>query len=242
MSLSSLMPMELEARFRDALAEWQTTVRPRDAGVDRFGSTRAEAQDLKARGLWTSGPDDLLSILGRQRDELFHSRILAWLLTPTGRHGFGDGFVSKFLNMVWPQERLFAGGSVAVALECSAAGTNAVTGEPVESRADVVLRMDALVVVIENKVDAGEQPLQCERLYWCWASEPVEVRWLFLTPDGRQPGTAMSDEAKSAWATLSYVDVSRAISELLRTPIPLPNDVGRSAVLQYLATLRQFHG
>ena len=42
-------------------------------------------------------------------------------------------------------------------------------GNRVEARADIVVQGDGLIVVIENKLDAGEQPEQCERLYWSWA-------------------------------------------------------------------------
>ncbi|WP_438031577.1 PD-(D/E)XK nuclease family protein [Sorangium sp. So ce204] len=53
----------------------------------RFADLRAEHDELVRDGAWVGGPDDMLSILGLGRKELFHSALLAWLLDPRGRHG-----------------------------------------------------------------------------------------------------------------------------------------------------------
>jgi hypothetical protein len=198
---------------------------------------KAEALQMQAAGHWVSGPGDLLTILGRQRDELFHSRMLAWLLSPTGRHGLGDRFLRAFLAAAWPGESLADGGTVQIELERPGAGTSTVTGESLEARADLVIRLESVVIVIENKLDAGEQESQCERLYWSWAGEPTDVRWLFLTPNGRPPATATSDEARAAWRPLSYSKVRRALLAVLDATVGSPFETGRSSAFQYLATL-----
>ncbi len=138
----------------------------------------------------------MLSVLGRQRDELIHSRLIGWLLVPTNRHGLGRRFLTAFLDHLWPDEALLRSGPVFADLEVTGSGPDE-TGRLREARADVVLRAETLTVVIENKLDAGEQPDQCERLYWAWASESGETRWVFLTPTGRAPVTATSDTASS---------------------------------------------
>src|SRR4029079_7813812 len=70
-------------RIESTRAEWHAITRRPRVDLERFTAVKTEADDLVNRGLWTSGPSDMLSVLGRQRDELIHSRLIAWLLVPT---------------------------------------------------------------------------------------------------------------------------------------------------------------
>jgi PD-(D/E)XK nuclease superfamily len=164
-----------------------------------------------------------------------HSRMIGWLLVPTNRHGFGRRFLSAFLDHLWPDEALLRSGSVFVDLEMTGAGPDD-TGQPREARADVVLRGETLTVVLENKLDAGEGADQCERLYWAWASESGDTRWVFLTPTGRSPVTTTSDAAKAAWRSMSYDDLRGIISKAVSDGQG-DASIGRATATQYLWTL-----
>ncbi|MGK2849824.1 MAG: PD-(D/E)XK nuclease family protein [Candidatus Limnocylindrales bacterium] len=177
----------------------------------------------------------MLSVLGRQRDELSHSRLIGWLLMPTGQHGLGRGFLRAFLDAVWPGEAFMASGAVTVEIETAASARDE-DGQLRGARADIVVRGNDVTVVIENKLDAGEQPDQCERLYWSWAADPGETRWLFLTPTGRTPVTVTSTAARAAWRTLSYAQLHTVMTAVLDQSPPSAA-AGRPTVLQYLATL-----
>ncbi len=228
----------LEARFHDVSAAWRAITNPSgEPDEPRFRTVKREELSIADAGNWMSGPADLLTILGRQRDELFHSRLLAWLLTPTGRHGLGRRFLRALFAEIWPNEPVAEFGAVAVELETTQSGVSGATGDILEARADVVLRTDLVVVVIENKVDAGEQPAQCERLYWAWAQEPVETRWVFLSATGRAPGSVESAEARAAWRPAKYAQVRHALELALGETEDGHADAGRAAARQYLATL-----
>jgi hypothetical protein len=230
----------LESRFGTLAKEWLAdVVQARVPAASAFATLMEEAGAIRAAGRWVSGPADLLTVLGRHRDELFHSRLLGWLLNATAQHGLGDRFLRAFLDQLWPDEAVAAGGTVEIELERTQSGISRATGEPVEARADLVLRNESTVIVIENKLDAGEQPWQCERLYWAWAAEPTETRWLFLTPHGRRPTSVSSAEAISAWRTASYVDVHRALTTALGPSLPRATATGRASAIQYLATLER---
>ena len=166
-----------------------------------------------------------------------HSRVLGWLMTPTGRHGLGSAFLRAFLGEIWPEDRLIDDGPVTIALELTQSGESGMTGEILEARADIVIRTGSLVVVVENKVGAGEQPRQCERLYWAWANEPIETRWIYLTPSGRKPISAESGVARDAWACLSYPGVRRALGVALEEATGDDRVRGRESARQYLWTL-----
>jgi hypothetical protein len=233
--MSGTYSSELDARFNAVRAEWLAIAQQAAPDSHAFERVRHEADALISAGLWTSGPADLLSVLGRQRDELAHSRLIAWLLVPTNRHGLGRRFLVAFLDHLWPGEALMARGPVSVETEVVGAGLDA-TDRTREARADIILRGGGLTVLIENKLDAGEQPDQCERLYWGWANEPGETRWVFLTPTGREPTTTVSDTAKSAWRTMSYRNVRDVAANVLSDAID-SDALGLATARQYLETL-----
>jgi hypothetical protein len=212
----------------------------RSAPIDteRFAAVQGEAEALIAASRWTSGPSDLLSVLGRQRDELVHSRMIGWLLVPTNRHGLGRGFLRGLLDHVWPGEGLLVSGPILVDLEESRTAEDD-SGRSRSARADIVLRGDSLCLVIENKLDAVEQLDQCERLYWAWADQPIETRWLFLTPTGRPPVTATSAEAKAAWRAVGFGALRDILAVAIDDAGTEASAPGPSSALQYLATLRQ---
>jgi hypothetical protein len=228
--------MTAEGRFEQVRAEWSAITRRPPVDVERFGHVKSEADALVEAGLWTSGPGDMLSILGKQRDELMHSRMIGWLIVPTNRHGLGRAVLTRFLDALWPADALMRSGPVFVDLEVNASGLDD-EGRLYEARADIVLRGEGTTVIIENKVNAGEQPDQCERLYWAFAGDAGDTRWVFLSPTGRRPVTATSDSARTAWRTMGYAElrtiVATAISGAAAT-----SATGRTTAMQYLETLR----
>lgn len=224
-----------EPRIDHIRAEWRAVTELPTPSMPRFEQVKREAGDLISAGRWTSGPPDLLSILGRQRHELTHSRVIGWLLNPTGSHELGRAFLCPLLDAVWPGEALMRTGAVIVETEVTSAAFDP-DGRLRESRADIVVRGDRLTVVIENKLDAGEGHDQCERLYWGWAAEPGDTGWLFLTTTGRGPVTATSDEARAAWRSLSYEQFRDVLASALDRAASSPS-IGRASAVQYLTTL-----
>lgn len=203
--------------------------------LERFEAVQREAEAIIVAGRWTSGPSDLLSVIGRQRDELMHSRLVGWLLGPTNQHGLGRLFLTGFVDRLWPGENLFRSDGVLVETETTRWAADDL-GSGREGRADIVVHGDRTTVLIENKVDAGEQHEQCERLYWAWADHPTDTRWVSLTPTGRPPVTALSAPAVAAWKTMGYAQLRKVLSEAIETAAA-NRSIGRSSALQYLATL-----
>lgn len=224
-----------QERFDRVRQEWLALTQRPLIDLERFADVKRQADVLADAGHWDSGPSDMLSILGRQRDELMHSRLIGWLLVPTHRHGLGRTVLAGFLDALWPGEALMRSGPVVADLEVPAVGLDS-TGHLREARADIVLHGDGLTVVIENKVDAGEQVEQCERLYWAFAGDPGDTRWLFLTPSGRAPRTTTSPEADQAWRTMSYREFRAIVAAAIETSSP-SSAIGRTTAMQYLETL-----
>lgn len=224
---------EPEATFLAMDSEWQSlcpscSAQPFDslAWEEEIARLSAEQDKLIMQGRWVVGTDDILSIIGRSRREAYHSAMIAWLLNPLGKHGFGTALLERLLKHCGI-EGITLLRQARVELEIQREGT----------RADILAFGPSFTLVLENKVDAGEQERQCERLYEYFGIEPGAV-FLFLTPDGRKPHTAVGASAE-AWRTLSYPELARMIEEVvagLKTPA-----VACSAVQNYLLTLwREF--
>lgn len=189
-----------------------------------------EYNGLVFAGLWVTGPADLLSVIHRQRCEVTHSRFLAWLLTPTRRHSLGNSLLQRLLK--------YCGES----LHHVQPTVRRVTCEYTRNdrRADIIVWGDGFTLVIENKVDADEQPAQCDDLYANFKNEPGPL-FLFLTPDGRPPKTATSEDAREAFKTISWPRLRSMIEDVARHAAS-PATAGAALVGNYTVTLKEQFG
>lgn len=228
--------LQSEEQFREMEREW-TAIGRRDlarlmaAWQARMAATAVEYEGLVTKGLWVSGPADFLGIIQRQRDELAHSRLLAWLLTPTARHGLGSALLSRLL------EHCRESPTLAPPL------VRAVTCEYTRNtrRADIIVWGDDFTLVIENKVDADEQPAQCDDLYANFKNEPGSI-FVFLTPHGRAPTTAMAPEARRAFVAIAWFEVREMIEDAMAGSTPRNPRSALTIVQNYVATLREQFG
>lgn len=99
---------------------------------------------------------NLFSILGVQRDEArTHSRFLAELLNPEGRHGEGSRFLRAFVTDVLDLSHDVSG-RISVTRELTTAE---------QRRVDLVVESPDLIIGIEVKIDAGDQEAQLHDYY-----------------------------------------------------------------------------
>lgn len=190
-----------------------------------------EHEDLVARGRWTVGPSDFLSVIRRERDELTHSRLLAWLLTPTARHRLGSAVLTRILAHC----RGSAVGSPETVRDISCEYARNLR------RADIIVWGEDFTLVVENKVDAEESPGQCEDLYANFKNEPGPL-FLFLTPDGHPPQTATSAAARAAFTSVAWPTIRGMIEDAIEAS-PRRNRASALAVARdYVRTLREQFG
>lgn len=232
-----------ETHFAALLGEWTALLghAAEESAADRdsrFRLVSNEYRELVANGDWVSGPSDLVTILGRDRDELLHSSLLAWLLTPTAQHRLGDAFLRLLIGRIWPEYTDVPLQGASADREVDRVVVDPDNSQTYQARADVVVRTPELTIIIENKLDAVEGPIQCERLYRVWRGEPTQTRWLLVSPSGRAPVSIVTEEAAQAWTAVSYRDVSAWLSESIGRAEP-SSSLGRASALQYLATLRR---
>jgi len=197
------------------------------AWTDAMSGMRAEQGRLIRDGRWVSGHADLMTVIGRHRDELAHSNVVAWLLTPTGRHGLGTQVLRRILEAGWPDRPVPSCDSAIVEREVPLGS----------SRADVVAYLEDFTLVIENKVDAIESVDQCEILYRLWSRDRGDVRFLLLSTTGRPPASTRSQVAADAWRAMSY----RSLRALVAASDKGSTGEGRPAVSEYMTTLNRLY-
>ena len=144
---------------------------------------------------------NIFSILGVHRDEnRTHSRYLAELLSPTGKHGEGSRFLDAFVKDV-------------LKLSSSMSGPIKVTRELAtedQRRVDIVVDSSGLIIGIEVKIDAGDQDAQLHDYYrelnHRARGEKAAVL-VYLTLDGKPPSAqSLSELKKESVHCLSFAD------------------------------------
>lgn len=174
---------DLEQRFA-LVAQWESDII----------AIAADELKLRESGKWVRGRDDFFGVLGLERYELSHSKIIGWLLDPCAQHGLGVSVLARLL-------RLAFGDEIHDALLATLGNANP---ECEVGRIDILVKAPGLTLIIENKVDAPESEAQCDGYYERFKGDPGAL-FLFLTPEGRRPASA-SGSALEAFKSLSYGD------------------------------------
>jgi hypothetical protein len=220
------------AAYTDLAEAWRSIVGARQPRVSveswgpRYSELIAEQRRLKSEGLWVSGRSDLMHLARVADGELAHSNLVAWLLNPSGRHGFGDRLLRALMTAGWPGAAMPDTDGAVIEREVTR-GTRI---------ADIVAYMGETTLVIENKVWSDESPRQCEDLHQLWLDHGPDVRFLLLTLNGHPPRETHSRAAADAWRSLAYPALAGWLRENLPSP---PGSVAQRSVEQYIATIRE---
>lgn len=139
---------------------------------------------------------NVISVLSRGNQEMFHSAMLAWLLNEAGSHGLGRSFRDRVLSQL-PFGGKYVGSDLEVLTEHKGA----------YGRYDIVLRMrdhGGEVAILENKTKALGDSSQGER----YASGGADVALLGLLPEMFDRGS------RDAWPLLSYRQIHGILQEV----------------------------
>lgn len=203
---------DAEGHITRMLAEWDRVLaRSADDQTVLLGweqsiaSMLSEADSLRARGRWRGGYRTLMHALGIQFREVYLTAGLAWLLDPDGWHGLGSQVLRGLLVQL----------GLPGTLRHPVTVTTEEYREAWETRADLVLRMPGVTLLVEAKVYADEEHEQCDRLAKAWESENPSL--VFLTLDGRPPRTAVHTAGQ--WQPLTWTQVGSIIeAAVAQTP------------------------
>lgn len=166
---------------------------------------------------------NLFGVLRADRNELRHSNMLAWLFTPSEKHGLDEQFLRRWLMQVLhsaSENTSFSEGTVSP-VWIDAASISAVRVRREWQNLDIIIDFTAAVsgksehwvIVIENKVNAQQGKSQLQR-YRSLVEEQFkhadQFSFIFLTKNEERP-------ADSKWITSTYEDVLRALEICVST-------------------------
>ena len=135
------------------------------------------------------------------RSELKHCSFLRWLLDPRGSHYQGDLFLKRFIERFsesFPKE--------IPKEELSSCKVKSEDSDNAAGRVDISITGRSFIIVIEAKIDAGEQEAQLKR--YGNISENVVI--VFLTKDGRKPTTG------DAHLCIAWKDIGEICKEFVK--------------------------
>lgn len=163
------------------------------------------------------GGFNIFEAVGMIGQEIKHSNFLAFLLDPSQKHPFGDGFVRNFLKQAArnSSDKTFSPLQVALVGYSDLEVYREWHDPQISKRKiDIVMvsRKNRAVYAIENKVGASESKDQLSDYRNCIEGHAdfngYEQRFIFLTPDSSAPSDPL-------WSTIDYDFIVHAVEELL---------------------------
>ena len=223
-----------------ALGEFQEQISQADLqSRGRLERLEADEGDLSRLGILAGArlnQIDFFHTMGLDDKEEFHSNYLAWLLSPTGSHGFGSYFLREFLRTLrWRSAiaaPLIGGTRVSREHGLSLSGD---TG-----RLDIRIQNDeaGFICAIENKVWSPESGSQLK--FYRKALEErfsgYRVERIFLTPNGALPEDSREHEH---WTTMTYRDILGLVERTVEDKSDSIHEDIKALLRQYATTLRR---
>ena len=147
------------------------------------------------RNTFTISPTDynIFSVLNLQNDETrLHSRMIADLLNPNGKHKKGILLLKKFYDVMKAYgvkiDPIFD--DVQIKIEYPLGDKDCKSDRPTGGRIDILLINENHVIGIENKIGASDEDFQLTRYYNSLHDEfgdKKTVYLLYLNPNGKEP-------------------------------------------------------
>lgn len=146
---------------------------------------------------------DPWEVAGLQRKEIPNTAALAWLLNPSGSHGFGRLPLQVLLRIIRSNGRKDIPADFIRFCRIQTE-TNPVGDET--NRVDIEITADNFFLLIEVKIDAGEQPQQIARYCDDAKIRAADRPWavVFITPQGRRPLTENPEFTPASVPCLSW--------------------------------------
>jgi hypothetical protein len=163
----------------------------------------SQLSDLLVERASEGNADDIWSVIGLDRNEVRTARVLTWLLDPHGSHGFKESILFELWQQIPFEKRPFE------PEDPLRSRRETIPLGDAQNRVDIEIEGKDFLLIIEVKIDAGEQPDQLQR-YIAAAKAKAAARnlknycVLYLTRNG---GTAVPEGC----VNISWVDVARAI-------------------------------
>ena len=204
-------------------------------------------EETARRNKLTAASYNVFEVLDRLRDEnKGHSGFISHLLDPKASHSQGPLYLEKFLSALFPDRNFDINCDWKVITEKSVSDKSG--SDKLYGRIDIWLEGPRSIIVIENKIEAGDQPRQLERYidYVKQEANGKDIYVIYLTPNASPP----SDNSLGVYANGKleiedliylnigyYPEIYEWIEDCYKASAPLPEI--RETLSHYKKTIRR---
>ena len=178
---------------------------------------------------------NIFRIAGLVKQEIKHSRVLAYILDPNGSHGLKDAFIKELMS----DESILNSKKIPLntLIKLSMADLDDIVVRCEDMRIDILAtsKLNKIVIAIENKVDASEGKNQLSgyknKINTDVRFANYQKIFLYLTPQADDP----SDDD---WIAIGYKNISDAIEAVIEKNKSMRTDV-KLVLGHYLELVRR---
>jgi len=188
-------------------------------------------EDFDKLDLGLKNPN-IFEILRITNNEIRHSNFLSWLLDPNQSHKLGDIFLKRFLREVFSSDKF---GEIDQ-FDVEGLDLTKVEIQREWKNIDVLIKLDDVVVCIENKILSKEHSNQLIRY-----REIIETQfpnhkktYVFLTPDGHE-----SEQENDQYEPISYDFIVETLERIISVYGESLNSQVKNYIKEYITIIKR---
>ena len=175
---------------------------------------------------------NIFQILRVSKNEIRHSNFLSWLLEPNGSHKLGDVFLKRFLREVFSSDKFTSIDQIDVE------GMDLTKVEVLREwkNIDVLIKLNNVVVCIENKVLSKEHSNQLKRYKDIVDLEfPNYIKtFVYLTPEGDD-----SENETESYQSISYEFIVQTLDRIISIYGQALNQQVKNYIKDYMTIIKR---
>ena len=175
---------------------------------------------------------NIFQILRITKNEIRHSNFLSWLLDPNQSHKLGDIFLKRFLREVFSSDKF---GSIDQ-VDVEGMDLSKVEIQREWKNIDILIKLENVVVCVENKVLSKEHSNQLRRY-----KEIIENQFpnhhktfVFLTPEG-----SSSDDESDSYEPISYEFIVDSLDRIISVYGESLNEQVKNYIKDYITIIKR---
>ena len=175
---------------------------------------------------------NIFQILRITKNEIRHSNFLSWLLDPNQSHKLGDIFLKRFLREVFSSDKF---GSIDQ-VDVEGMDLSKVEIQREWKNIDILIKLENVVVCVENKVLSKEHSEQLSRY-----KEIIENQFpnhhqtfVYLTPEGDT-----SEDETDTYEPISYVFIVESLDRILSVYGESLNEQVKNYIKDYITIIKR---
>jgi uncharacterized protein YqfB (UPF0267 family) len=188
-------------------------------------------EDFDKLDLGLKNPN-IFQILRISKNEIRHSNFLSWLLDPNESHKLGDIFLKRFLREVFSSDKF--GGIDQVDVEGMDLSKVEIQRE--WKNIDILIKLENVVVCVENKVLSKEHSNQLKRY-----KEIIENQfpnhhqtYVYLTPEGDT-----SEDESETYEPISYEFIVESLDRIISVYGESLNEQVKNYIKDYITIIKR---